>query len=530
MTEISFDGTFRGWRLAARRMLAAGIAPHSAAWRAEGERQALLPLAPSVAQEELFSAPATSVRSSLSPTHTQASTPAIYPNPAPSPALHAAEAEAAAYLLPFPVPTADPAPDSAAIAPTTEATVPREFIALARDAACHSDPARWLLLYRILWRLTHGEPHLLEVTIDADVTALRALAKAVHRDMHKMRAFVRFRELATADGPWFIAWFEPQHAIVEANASFFVDRFANMRWSILTPDRCAHWDTRELRFTPGASAADALREDAVEDLWRTYYASIFNPARVKIAAMTKEMPLHYWKNLPEAPLIPGLLAQAATRVDAMVARSTTAREPAAFGPAQVPATADLELLRSAAATCRACPLWRDATCTVFGTGPAHARIVIVGEQPGEQEDRAGQPFIGPAGQLLDRALAAAGIARSELYLTNAVKHFKWEPRGKRRLHAKASAREIAACRPWLAAELHALRPQLIVCLGVTAAESVLDRDVRVMSERGQTFATAFSAPALVTVHPSSLLRLPPGEDPEAAFEAFVRDLRLIAES
>lgn len=471
MTEIVFDGTFRGWRQAARRALAADVSPAEAEWRAGSEPQGLLALA----TDEPLS-------------------------------------------LESPPATRKPDP-----------TVPREFVALAQEVSCHSISNRWALLYRALWRLTHGEPRLLEVAVDADVIALRELAKAVRRDIHKMRAFVRFRELATEDGPWFVAWFEPQHHIVEANASFFVDRFASMRWSILTPERCVHWDTCELRFTPGASQADAPLADAAEDLWRTYYASIFNPARVKIAAMTKEMPLRYWKNLPEAPLIPTLLAEAATRVDSMVARSAPRRDPAEPGPAHVPLTADLELLRSASATCRACPLWRDATCTVFGSGPAQARVVVVGEQPGDQEDRAGKPFIGPAGQLLDRALAAAGVPRSELYLTNAVKHFKWEPRGKRRLHAKANAREIAACRPWLAAELRAIRPQLIVCLGVTAAESVVGRGVRVLSERGQKLDTEFGAPALITVHPSSLLRLPPGEDPEAAFQAFVRDLRQIVE-
>jgi len=153
--------------------------------------------------------------------------------------------------------------------------------------------------------------------------------------------------------------------------------------------------------------------------------------------------------------------------------------------------------------------------------------VVVGEQPGDQEDRAGKPFVGPAGQLFDRARDAAGVSRESLYVTNAVKHFKWEPRGKRRLHQKPNAREIAACRPWLDAEIRALSPGLIVCLGATAAQSVLGRSVRVLSERGQTFPTQFGAPALLTVHPSSLLRLPDGADTEAAFSAFVDDLRKI---
>jgi DNA polymerase len=345
-----------------------------------------------------------------------------------------------------------------------------------------------------------------------------------------MRAFVRFREVATEAGPWMVAWFEPQHLIVEANAPFFRDRFPEQRWSILTPDRCVHWDpsARELRFTAGANRADAPAEDATEDLWRTYYASIFNPARVKVAAMNAEMPRHYWKNLPEASIIPRLLADARPRVDAMVEQSATRSAAANIpaGLALVPRSDDLDVLRDAAATCRACPLWRDATCTVFGEGPRRARVVLVGEQPGDQEDRAGKPFIGPAGQLLDRALAAAGLPRGEFYVTNAVKHFKWEPRGKRRLHATPSSREIAACRPWLEAELAAIRPELIVCLGATAAQSVLGAPVRVGEERGRFLDTGFGARALVTVHPSALLRLPPGLDPETEFARFVADLSL----
>lgn len=326
-----------------------------------------------------------------------------------------------------------------------------------------------------------------------------------------------------------VAWFEPEHRVTERNAAFFCDRFASMRWSILTPDACLHWDRRELRVTPGVTREAAPAEDAVEELWRTYYTNIFNPARLKVGAMKAQMPARYWANLPEAEVIPGLVAEARPRAAAMVARS---REDAAhretFGVAPVPATEALDVIREAAAACRACPLWRQATCTVFGEGPTRPRLVVVGEQPGDQEDRQGRPFVGPAGQLLDRALEAAEVKRSDLYVTNAVKHFKWTPQGKRRLHAKPSAREVAACRPWLAAELRVLRPARIVCLGATAAQAVLGRAVKVLSERGQIFDTEWGVPAGVTVHPSALLRLPPGQDPAAAFAAFVADLRALA--
>ncbi len=469
MPAFSFDGTFADWKRAARRALAESCPPQAARWTNARAGQVELELAE-------------------------------------SPAPYGWESE-----------------------PPARVRVPRAFLTLAQEAACHSDPTRWDLLYRMLWRLGHGEPHLLEVTVDADVTALRALAKAVHRDVHKMHAFVRFREIPTAAGSWFVSWFEPRHHIVEAAAPFFVKRFAAMRWSILTPERCAHWDGRTLTFAAGATRDAAPPEDAAEDLWRAYYASIFNPARLKVATMASQMPRHYWANLPEARLIPDLIASAQPRTETMVETSDRHRErDSDFGTASVPGSRDLSVLRSAAATCRSCPLWRNASCTVFGEGGPGARVVVVGEQPGDQEDRAGRPFVGPAGQLFDRALQAAGIDRAQLYVTNAVKHFKWEPRGKRRLHQKPNAREIAACRPWLAAELQAIQPDVIVCLGGTAARSVLQSSVRVLETRGRWHPTDFGAPALITVHPSSLLRLPPGEDPKAAFDQFVADLRRVS--
>ena len=468
MTELRFDGTFEGWKRAARRALTREVSPENARWIDTRCAQPELTLA---AREE---------------------------------------------------------PGSAAETPSTF-RVSREFVSLAADVACHRDAERWPLLYRALWRITHGEPHLLDIAVDADIAGLNAMAKAVRREIHKPHAFVRFREITTDTGPWFVAWFEPQHHVLEAAAQFFVDRFSSMRWSILTPERCAHWDGQALSFTEGVTRDAAPADDAAENLWRTYYGSIFNPARVKIGAMVNEMPRRYWKNLPETAVIPSLVAQAAPRVSTMIATSDGHRIGAdEYTAAPVPTTNELNVLRDAAATCRACPLWRKATCTVFGQGSSQARVVVVGEQPGDQEDRTGKPFVGPAGQLFDRALRAAEINRETLYVTNAVKHFKWEPRGKRRLHQKPSSREIAACRPWLEAELRAIEPRLIVCLGGTAAQSVLGTPVRVLSERGQLLATPFNAPALITVHPSSLLRLPPGSDPAAAFDAFVADLRKIA--
>jgi uracil-DNA glycosylase len=234
-----------------------------------------------------------------------------------------------------------------------------------------------------------------------------------------------------------------------------------------------------------------------------------------------------WKNLPEAVVIEPLMREAGRRSEYMIAKSEAGlvRE-SEYGLARPPATREWAVLKEAARGCTACPLYRAATCTVFGEGPATARVMLVGEQPGDQEDREGRAFVGPAGQLLNRALAAAGIGRDELYVTNAVKHFKWEPRGKRRIHKTASARDIAACRPWLEAEIDLVRPELIVCLGATAAHSVFGAPMKVLENRGTIVPSQFG-PVLITVHPSSLLRTPDPANFEGEFAKFVGDLRLM---
>ncbi len=406
--------------------------------------------------------------------------------------------------------------------------VPKAFLSVARRVACHRDPERWALLYRILWRLTHGESHLLKLITDTDTNRLIRHDKAIGRALHKMRAFVRFRVVDSPGGQWHVAWFEPEHAIVELNGSFFVDRFAGMRWSILTPDRCAHWDGSELTFSDGVPKSTAPTEDAVEDLWLTYYRNIFNPARVKTHAMQAEMPKKYWKNLPEAAAIPALLAEADRRVNSMIQASETKRQPPAeYSPAPAEIGTSLDALRAAAARCTACPLYRDATQTVFGEGRPDAHLVFVGEQPGDNEDLRGRPFIGPAGQLFDRALAEAGIDRQLTYVTNAVKHFKWTPRGKRRLHAKPGVRDINSCRPWLEAEVAAIKPAVLVCLGSTASRSVLGPDIKVLRDRGKFRVSDWCEQTFITVHPSSLLRAPTEEARIEGYRQFVADLASI---
>lgn len=397
-------------------------------------------------------------------------------------------------------------------------SVPKAFVALAQSAILHSDPERFALLYRLLV-LVRAAPQVMQDSANPLLRRIEGLAKAVRRDIHKMRAFVRFRMIEDEGGEHFIAWFEPEHHIVRANAGFFVRRFANMRWSILTPELSIHWDGETLTEGPGGTRADAPLEDAAEAQWKAYYAAIFNPARLKISAMLREMPKKYWRNMPETALVPGLIAGARARETAMI-ESNAIR----------PETGDWTAVRTEAMRCQRCPLFGPATQTVFGEGPLDAPLMLVGEQPGDQEDLAGRPFVGPAGQVLDQALEAAGIERGRTYITNAVKHFKFEQRGKRRLHAKPNNGEVDACRWWIDKELQIVRPNLVVALGATAARSLTGRAMAIGKSRGRPHALPGGGAELwITVHPSYLLRLPDAADAEAERARFVDDLRMVRE-
>ncbi len=414
-------------------------------------------------------------------------------------------------------------------APTGTLMVPRGFMPLAETAIQARDPERFALLYALIWRMHGGERHVLEDAADPTVQRVQRLAQAVRRDTHKMRAFVRFREVVAHGQTRHVAWFEPDHYIVEANAAFFVRRFATMAWSILTPYRSAHWDGVELRLAEGAAASAVPDDDALEEYWRAYFSSIFNPARLKISAMTSEMPKKYWRNLPEAAAIPQLIRDARQRTETMVDKPVfSAAKPArAVVKEERAPVAGLAGLAEQAAACRLCPLWQPATQTVFGEGPATARMMLVGEQPGDMEDLAGRPFVGPAGKLLDQALAEAGIDRHAVYVTNAVKHFKFEPRGKRRIHATPDRSEIEVCKTWLNQERDLIRPLVTVVLGASAARAVFGRSVIISRERGRPIPLG-DTQALVTVHPSYLLRLPDQTAKDREYAAFVADLRQAA--
>lgn len=426
--------------------------------------------------------------------------------------------------------------------------VPKAFLEGAELAATHRSPERWNLLYRILYRL-QLQPDLLKIEVDADISQLRSLVQQVRRDLHKMHAFVRFRKVAAdpmdesnpflphsassrLTGPpaeHFVAWYQPDHRILHLAAPFFAERFPAMQWTILTPDESVTWapSTQQLAFGPGAPQERAPQNDELETLWRSYYSSIFNPARVNPEAMRSEMPVRYWRNLPEIDVLPELITQSATRVGAMVQTQALKPSAAPF----VPADHSLPVINAAMPSCKGCDLYLHATQVVPGAAPSAepaktVELMMVGEQPGDQEDRQGKPFVGPAGRVLDRALEELGIERSTVYVTNAVKHFKFVQRGKVRLHQNPRMSEITACRPWLLAEIDAVRPKVILCLGASASKSLLGGTFALMRDHGKIFPTPYADQVIATIHPSAVLRARDQQSGEQLYNFLKDDLAL----
>ncbi len=411
--------------------------------------------------------------------------------------------------------------------------VPQAFVKLAGSVIWHSAPERFALLYQALWRIDRHEGTPLS---QADFLGrrLNLLAKGVGRDIHKMHAFVRFRECPT-DGPRrrFAAWFEPEHNTLEPGAIFFAKRFGDMDWMIATPGLTAQFQNGKLTFGPAAHRPD-LPEDASAGLWATYFANIFNPARIKLDAMRSEMPKKYWKNLPETRLIPEMLKDAEARVQRMReagasqarpgAAAISTRYRAAMPQAPVlPKT--LDQARDAALQCRRCSLCEAATQTVWGTGANDASLIIVGEQPGDQEDLTGRPFIGPAGRALREAMTVAGVDADKVWLTNAVKHFKFTPRGKQRLHQTPDRTEVEHCRWWLGLELAFIRPKVALALGASAAFALTGNASPLAARRGKVEAGLHERPVLISWHPAYILRLTDPTSQSRARDELTDDLR-----
>jgi probable DNA metabolism protein len=391
----------------------------------------------------------------------------------------------------------DPLPDE-----TGSFGVSRALVTLASLAIQAREAERFDLLYRLVWRANAGE-RVLEKTDDPDVRRAQGLAFAVRAEAHRMRTLLRYLPVTEDDGTRYLGWYEPAHFVLEANAQLITRRFPDLTFSILTPDGAGHWNGTELRFSPGADREKIPDDDALQSWWHAHHVSLLRHARVGTAVPEAE-------SLGEAPRPPD-------------------RRP--LGPVVLPLHPDAPLREAIgeAAECRRCHLYVSATQTVFGEGPGYAKVLFVGEQPGDQEDVIGRPFVGPAGQIMDRALEEAGIDRRTVYVTNAVKHFKFVPRGKRRIHQTPEAPEIQACRFWLDVELVRLRPKLVVALGGTAARTLLGRAVTITRERGRPITLPDGQTAFVTVHPSFLLRVPDEDTKAREYRAFVADLRKVAE-
>ena len=445
--------------------------------------------------------------------------------------------------LPLALDLADPHPTGTHV-PAPH--VPKSFLESAEFAGTHRSPDRWNLLFRILYRL-QTQPELLRIEVDTDVSQLRSLVQQVRRDLHKMHAFVRFRKVEadpmdesnpfaqpsthpqTQPEEHFVAWYQPDHRILHLAAPFFAERFPAMQWTVLTPEESVTWDpsTKHLAFGPGVPREHAPQSDELETLWRAYYSSIFNPARLNPEVMRSEMPVRYWKNLPEVDVLPQLITQSANRVGAMVQTQALKPSAAPF----VPAEHTLPVINAAMPSCKGCDLYLHATQVVPGAAPsAHpgktVELMMVGEQPGDQEDRAGKPFIGPAGRVLDRALEELGIDRSTVYVTNAVKHFKFVQRGKLRLHQNPRMSEITACRPWLLAEIDAVKPRVVLCLGASAAKSLLGGTFGLMRDHGKIFPTPYANQVVATIHPSAVLRARDQQSGEQLYNFLKDDLAL----
>ena len=466
--------TFAEWRDAARDLLAFDIAPHTVQWITQ------------VDGGDLFS-------------------------PAP--------AAPGAALPDIALPHANPA-----------LHLPRTLMDMLQGAACCRVEQRWALLYRVVWRWQHGEQGALSGA-DADGKRLRAMVRAVRRAEQDMLARIRFRERAEADGaPRFVAWFEPAHDVLAAVAQHFVRCMGRISWMIATPDASVLWDGATLHNTgplmrSAAGLDDANASDGAGAApWLAYYRTIFNPAPPHPPLASRPAAPHLERGLA-APAVQAASGQrrgatipiAPEQVQVQLQSQGHGQGQAGEREDAAPATLD---------QCRRCTLWQHATQAVGGAGPPRARIMLVGEQPGDQEDRAGAPFVGPAGQLLERVLDEAGIARRAVYVTNAVKHFKWTPRGKRRLHKTPAQREIEACAYWLAQELAQVQPEVVVALGATALKAVLGTgEVTLKDTLGQPIRHG-GRWVVAVYHPAYVLRVPDEDAKVQALAVMVNGLKL----
>jgi probable DNA metabolism protein len=375
--------------------------------------------------------------------------------------------------------------------------VPPKFLRLAPAALCHTDPGRFGLLYSLLWRMQKHREVLFDLD-DTDVGKLNRRVEAVLVEFQRMKEGLRFRRAVSADGhKGLIASFEPKHYVLERVAPHFTEAIAGEDWVITTPYRSAFWDGKELTYGEGRLSA-ARAQSLLRNLSAPPIIAVSEPTAEEEMAVHGET--HDRREARRSQLPP---------------------------PEPHEDITSLAEARAEVQGCRRCPLFEHATQAVFGEGPERANIMFVGEQPGDQEDLQGKPFVGPAGKLFDKALERVGIDRRKAYVTNAVKHFKFVPRGKRRLHQRPNSGEITACRFWLELEREFVKPKVIVALGATAVQSLLGRTATITSLRGKPIDLDDGTLLYVTIHPSYLLRIRDDTDARAEERAFEADLKKI---
>ncbi|ANB75339.1 uracil-DNA glycosylase [Paraburkholderia phytofirmans OLGA172] len=444
MKRIPIEPSFAVWRRAARALLRQGVEPSQIEWL-ESEGAAAAPGMP--AAESAFATAG-------------ASGSGIATGPAP--------------VLSAPA-------------------IPRELLSWLKTAACFRAPDRWALLYRVLWRWTRGERNVLDLN-DPDGSLLDQRIRAIEHETEDLLTLTLFRRRDPSMGPpEFVGWYEPHHDLLARAAARFAARMGDSTWMLATPHGAVFWNGMLLRIGRPATEAheqathalpasamtgEAITSTPTEALWLAYYASAFN-------GEPSPVPLRYWRMPPAGPPLPARLARERSRLGAQSATVTVPAAPpveySAITPPLLEPTGPL-------ATCRRCALWRNAKQAVAGAGPAHAAIMVVGEQPGEYENQHGEPFTGPAGQLLDVALARAGLERGALYLTYAVKHYKWETLDQQRIHRTPARREVEACQYWLEKELTRIGPRVVVTLGATALRALTGAHVNLSEYLGQTIA------------------------------------------
>ncbi|WP_206997000.1 TIGR03915 family putative DNA repair protein [Trinickia mobilis] len=481
MKSIRIEPSFAAWRHIARALLQEAVAPHEVEWIEAGESAALLTAdgAPAFAEIEAEAGASAAANAGLGAN-----------------ANVEIEAEASTNAEPASAPVAPSAP-----------TISRTLLAKLETAACFRAPDRWAFLYRVLWRWTQGQRSVVSAH-DTDGARLAKRIEEVDKELKQMQALLRFRRRDPSLGPpEFVGWFDPRHDVLERAAAHFAKRMGRSSWVIATPYGAAFWDGALLRvdrttepeeaLTSLSSTGEAATGDAAEALWLAYYESTFNPSYPYEAALPSDLPVRYWKppadGKPAPPFAVKPLAGAPQTAQAESAVSVPPPAPKSAGDAPASRPPPVSL-----AACKLCGLWRSKAKPIAGTGPVPAAIMLVGEQPGEQDALSGEPFRGAAGELLDDVLRRAGLERASLYVTNAVKHSKWEtletPRqtaqGQSTLHVHKTPapNEVEACGYWLDEELKRVQPRAVVALGATALRALTRQPLSLSEYLGQTIA------------------------------------------